>query len=137
MDTKPTRIAYDLPLPQILETFSSSENVYYPVVDKNSEIVGIITIAGIKDMFANKDVAAWLLACDVAEPVRDKTTPDELLEDAMEYMQRYSLENIPVVAGKEDNRLIGVLDKSKTMRKISAEVLHRRRAADEMSLAVD
>ncbi|MHC4075000.1 MAG: cation:proton antiporter domain-containing protein [Planctomycetota bacterium] len=137
MDTKPTRIAYDLPLPQILETFSSSENLYYQVVDKNSEIVGIITIAGIKEMFANKDVAAWLLACDVAEPVRDKTTPDELLEDVMEYMQRYSLENIPVVAGKEDNRLVGVLDKAKAMRKISAEVLHRRREADEMSLAVD
>jgi Kef-type K+ transport system membrane component KefB len=137
MDTKPTRIAHDLPLPQILETFSSSENVYYPVVNKNSELVGIITIAGIKDMFANRDVAAWLLACDVAEPVRDKSTPDEPLEDMMEFMQRYSLENIPVVAGKEDNRLVGVLDKPKALRKISAEVLHRRRAADEMSLAVD
>ena len=135
MDAKPTSIAQDLPLHQILEVFSASESVYYPVIDSQSRIIGIITIADIKEMFANQDVAGWLLACDVAEPVRDRTTPDKPLEGAMEQMRRYDLENMPVVASDDSDELVGVLDHSKALRKISAEVLHRRKTADEMAAA--
>ena len=132
MDTKPTSIAQDLPLQQILEVFSTSDSVYYPVIDGQSRIIGIITIADIKEMFANREVAGWLLACDVTEPVLDKTMPDKPLEEAMERMRRYDLENMPVVASDDSNELAGVLDYRKALRKISAEVLHRRKAADEI-----
>jgi len=134
MDTKPTSIAQDMPLHRILEVFSTSDSVYYPVIDSQSRIIGIITIPDIKEMFANQDVAGWLLACDVAEPVLDKSTPKEPLEEAMERMSRYDLENMPVVAGN-DNKLVGVLDYRMVNRKISAEVLHRRKIADEVALA--
>jgi len=135
MDTKPTSIAQDLPLHQILEVFSTSDSLYYPVIDSQSRVIGIITIADIKEMFANQDVAGWLLACDVAEPVLDKTTPNKPLEEAMEQMRRYDLENIPVVASDKSGELVGVLDYRIVNRKISAEVLHRRKMADEMALA--
>ena len=130
MDSEPITIAQDLPLGRILEVFSTSQSVYYPVVDSQSRITGVITIAGIKEMFANQDVAGWLLACDVAEPVRDKTTPDKPLEEAIEQMRRFDLENVPVVAGEDVDELAGVLDYHRALRKVSAEVLHRRRMAD-------
>ena len=135
MDTEPTSIAQDLPLHRILEVFSTTESMYYPVIDGQSRIVGIITIADIKEMFANQDVAGWLLACDVAEPVLDKTTPKKPLEEAIEQMRQYDLDSMPVVAGDDGDKLVGVLDYRKTLRKISAEVLHRRKQADEMALA--
>ncbi len=135
MDAKPTNIAQDLPLHQILEVFSASDSVYYPVIDSQSRITGIITIADIKEMFANQDVAGWLLACDVAEPVLDKTTPGKSLEEVIERMRRYDLGNIPVVASDDSDELVGVLDYRKVLRKISAEVLHRRKLADGMVIA--
>ncbi|MHC4620024.1 MAG: cation:proton antiporter domain-containing protein [Planctomycetota bacterium] len=135
MDTEPTSIPQDLPLQEILGVFSTTQSVYYPVIDTQSRIIGIITVADIKEMFANRDVAGWLLACDVAEPVMDKTTPQKPLEEAMEHMRRYDLENIPVVAGEDNNELVGVLDYRMVNRKISAEVLHRRKKADEMAAA--
>ncbi|HCO92883.1 MAG TPA: sodium:proton exchanger [Phycisphaerales bacterium] len=128
MDAEPTSIAQNLPLHQILEVFSTSESVYYPVIDDQSRITGIITIAAIKEMFANQDVAGWLLACDVAGPVRDKTTPDQPLEEIMEQMRRYDLENMPVVG--DGDKLVGTLDYHKVLRKVGAEVLHRRKMAD-------
>ena len=134
MERDPTSIAEDLPLHQILEVFSTSDSVYYPVIDSRSQITGKITIAGIKEMFANQDVAGWLLACDVVEPVLDKTTAATPLEEVMELMRRYDLEHIPVVADEESNKLVGVLDYRRVLRKISAEVLHRRKQADEMAL---
>lgn len=135
MDTKGTTIAQDLPLGEILQIFSSTDSLYYPVVDRESRIIGKITIAGIKEMFANQDVAGWLLACDVAEPVLDKTTAATELDEAMELMRRYDLENIPVVAADDGDKLVGILDYRLVSRKISAEVLHRREKADAMSLA--
>jgi len=134
MDKSPTSIKEDLPLQQILEVFSSSESVYYPVIDAQSRITGVITIPDIKEMFANQDVAGWLLACDVAEPVRDKMTPDKPLEEVIEHMRRYHLENVPVVAEKNSDELVGVLDYSKALRKISTEVLHRRQMADGLAM---
>lgn len=135
MDAAPTSIAQDMPLQQILEVFSTTESVYYPVVDKGSKVVGILTVAGIKEIFANREVAGWLLACDVAGPVLDKTTAQTPLEDAFERMKRYDLENMPVVVSEEQDELVGVLDYHRSFRKISAEVLQRRRVADEMALA--
>jgi Kef-type K+ transport system membrane component KefB/predicted transcriptional regulator len=135
MDSSPTSIKEDLPLQQILGVFSTSESVYYPVIDAQSRITGVITIPDIKEMFANQDVAGWLLACDVAEPVRDKTTPDEPLEEVIDQMRRYHLENVPVVAGKDKDELVGVLDYSKALRKISTEVLHRRQKADGLAVS--
>lgn len=131
MDTNPVTIPQDMPLHQILQVFSSTENLYYPVIETSSKIIGIITVADIKQIFANQDVAGWLLACDVAEPVLDKTTPQKPLELAIEHMSRYNLENIPVVAKEDDDKLVGILDYRKTLRKISAEVLHRRQIADK------
>jgi len=49
-------------------------------------------------------------------------------------MERYQLENIPVVAEKDSNVLVGVLDHRKVLRKISAEVLHRRQKADGLTI---
>jgi hypothetical protein len=45
------------------------------------------------------------------------------------------LENVTVVAGKDSDKLVGVLDYSKVLRKISAEVLHRRKKADGLAVA--
>jgi len=134
MDTEPAIIRQDVLMDDILEVFSESDSVYYPVVDDKLRILGVITIADIKEMFANRDVAAWLLAIDVAEPVVDKTTPETPLEEAIDHMGRYHLEHLPVVlADKGGDRLAGVLDHRKALRKISAEVLRRRKRADEMA----
>ncbi len=130
MNTNPVTIAQDLPLHQILEVFSRTENLYYPVIDNDLKIIGVITVADIKQVFANQDVAGWLLACDVAENVLDKTMPRKSLEEAIEHMNKFSLENLPVVESEHNDKLVGVLDYRKALRKISAEVLRRRQMAD-------
>jgi CBS domain-containing protein len=137
MDAEPVSIPQEMPLEQILVVFSTTDSVYYPVIDSQSRIIGIITVADIKEMFANREFAAWLLACDVAEPVMDSTTPERPLEEALERMRRYDLEHIPVVAGADSDKLAGILDYRRVNRKISAEVLHRRKVADGMALATD
>lgn len=135
MDTNPATIGMDLPLESILDTFSHTDSVYYPVIDAKSYLHGIITIAGIKDIFACQQVAGWLLACDVAQPVLDKTSPNSPLAEALKRMKKFNLEYMPVVTGADANEFLGVLDYRSVNRKISAEVLRRKEAADEMAPA--
>ncbi|MHC5074424.1 MAG: cation:proton antiporter domain-containing protein [Planctomycetota bacterium] len=129
MDAEPTTIDQGLLLQEILDKFSTSESIYYPVIDNKSQLKGIITISGIKEMFA-------LLALDVAEPVLDTTTVNTSLEEVIEHMQRYDLENVPVVTDEDNKQLVGVLDYRRAMRKISAEVLSRRREAEGSTVGI-
>ncbi len=133
MDAEPVTIKQDVPLQEILDVFSKTDYVYYPVIDNDSKIVGMITVAGIKEMFANQDVAGWLLAMDVAGPVKDKVLPTQRLGDVLEHMNQYHLESVAVVQDEGD-KLIGMLNARRVMRKISAEVLHRRQQADGLHL---
>ncbi len=135
MEREPVKISQDVPLDEILEVFGKTDSVYYPVVDGRGRLIGEISIAGIKEMFANRDVAGWLLACDVAEQVQDRTTPAKALDEVLEHMSQYDLGHLPVVAGEGSDELVGVLDYSRAMRKISAEVLNRRKTADGLVLA--
>lgn len=135
MDAEPLTIAEEMSLPEILNVFSSTDNLYYPVINSELKIAGTITIPSIKEMFANQDVCAWLLAMDVCEEVADTTAQEKSLEEVFEHMTEYGLEHIPVVDKKSGGKLVGLLDYNKAMRKISAEVLNRRQQADS-SLAI-
>jgi Kef-type K+ transport system membrane component KefB len=130
MDTRATTIPFDMSLGDILESFSSTDATYYPVVDAQLRVVGKITIDGIKQMLANQDVVGWLLACDIAEPILDKTTPEMPLSEAFEVLRENDFQEIPVTAAADDDRLLGVLDYRATHRKLTAEVLRRRKTAD-------
>jgi Kef-type K+ transport system membrane component KefB len=132
METNPAVIREDLPLDEILDVFTRTDSLYYPVVDNRMRLMGIITVGGIRDTFAFQNVAGWLLACDIAQPVMDKTGWNTPLADAIEHMRKYDLEYMPVVSD-EDNKLIGVINSRAVTRKISAEVIKNHEQADEMA----
>ena len=132
MDSSPAIIHQELPLDDILNVFSTTDSLYYPVVDNQSKLTGIITVPGIKETFAHQSTAGWLLACDIAEPIEDKTSWHTPLTEAIERMKKYNLEHMPVVSS-EDDKLVGVLSWRDVNRKISAEVLKKHEQADEMA----
>ncbi len=132
MNPEPATIREDVPLDEILNIFSTTDAVYYPVVDNQLKLTGVISINSIKETFAYQNVAAWLLACDVAQPVLDKTTWNTPLSEALDRMKKYDLEYLPIVSG-DDNKLLGIIDVRTVNRKISAEVLRKHEQADEMA----
>ncbi len=132
MDSNPVTLREDLPLDAILETLSKSDSFYYPVVDNQFKLKGIVTLAGIKQTFSHQTAAKWLLACDIAQSADDKTTWNTPLAKAMEHMKRFDLEYMPVVSGSDD-KLVGAINAKTVNRKISAEVVKKHKQADEMA----
>ncbi len=125
-------IAADTTLTEIIRTFGNTESFYYPVVDKNKRLIGAVTVDGIRNTLNTMEAQRWLIALDILEPVITRTMPKVPLADALEQGKSQDLEYLPVVASKDDETLVGVLDTRSLQRMLTAEVMARQHKADEM-----
>ncbi len=125
------------PLAEVIDVVSNTDSYYYPVVDKDKQLAGAITLDGIRKTFSTQELNAWLVALDIAEPVIVSVGPDMPLSDAFDKARQVRLEHLPVVDGKGDNTLVGMLDCQAVHRSLSAEVLSRQQKADSMHASVD
>lgn len=132
MDTQVPIISAGTPLREVIRVVSGSEAFYFPVVDPENHLAGVITLHGIRNTFATQELHDWLVALDVMEPVVARITPETSLSEALQQAQRYNLDHLPVVNSEQDASLAGVLDCPAVRRSLSAEVLSRQRKADNI-----
>ncbi len=130
MDAKVTAIPAGMPLEEVVHFVSQTDGFYYPVVDTEKDIIGAITLHGIRNTFATQELNSWLVALDVMEPIVAKLTPQMPLTEAIERTRRYDFDYLPVVTSDDDNRLVGLFDYPAVRRSLSAEVLARQEEAD-------
>ncbi len=120
------------PLTDVIEIVSNTDSYYYPVADKDKQLIGAITLDGIRRTFSTQELNTWLVALDIAEPVVARIGPDIPLSEALDKARQMRLEHIPIVDGRGENTLLGVLDCQAVHRGLSAEVLSRQQKADSM-----
>jgi Kef-type K+ transport system membrane component KefB/predicted transcriptional regulator len=126
MDTKLPTLSAGMPLSEVIRIVSNTDDFYYPVVDSNNQLIGTVTLDGIRKTFATQELNDWLVTLDIAEPIVAKVTPHVPLSEALEKTRRLNVEHLPVVASNEDDRLIGILSYRAIRRNLSAEVLSRQ-----------
>ena len=131
-DMKVPVIAAGMSLSELIKIVSNTVNFFYPVVDKNNNLVGAVTLDGIRNTFATQELNDWLVALDIVEPVIAKVTPDMALSEALEKAKHLDVEHLPVVTSSEDNKYIGILNCRAVLRSLSAEVLSRQQKADSI-----
>jgi NhaP-type Na+/H+ or K+/H+ antiporter len=119
-------------LADVIQLVSNTESYYYPVADADKQLVGAITLDGIRRTFSTQELNTWLVALDIAEPVITTIGPDVPLSQALDKARQMHLEHIPVVDGRREKTLLGVLDTQAVHRSLSAEVLSRQQKADSM-----
>jgi len=132
MDTDVPAILAGTPLSDVLQVVSSTEHFYYSIVDDQKKVIGALTLDGIRNTFATMELNDWLVALDITEPVAAKVTPDVPLSKALEQMQEYNIEHVPVVVSEQNDESVGILDARAMHRQLSAEVLEKQREADRM-----
>jgi len=133
MDIKLPVLDAGMSLSEVIKVVSSSDGFYYPVVDNNKKLIGVVTLDGIRKTFATQELNDWLVALDIAEPIIAKVTPDMALSEALERARRLDIEYLPVVASNEDDKFVGVLNRRAVGRSLSAEVLSRQQKADDIA----
>ncbi|MFQ5906049.1 MAG: CBS domain-containing protein, partial [bacterium] len=130
MDKDVPVIYEDVSLSEILRVFGESANLYYPVVDADKHLLGIITIDNLKDTFAASGLQSFLLAHDLMEPAVAVTTPETPMSEVKEVIDSYNLEYLPVVT--KENRVLGLLESRRIKRFISRKILELQRQAESL-----
>jgi len=130
MDPNPPLIYKNMPLAKILEIFSQTNNLYYPVVDIDRKILGIITVDSLKNIFNVSSLSDLLLAIDFMESVVDSVRPDSTISSVKELFSRYNLEYLPVT--KDDNTIEGFIERRLLNKFISAKLIELQRQADSL-----
>jgi len=130
MSKSPITMPESLPLEGMLNTFSNSDALYFPVVNKSQHLLGVVTVDSIKESFVHQENMPWALAYDMMLPVADVCHESTPLDQALKQMKSCNQDCLCVVEEK-DQTLLGVLNARKVRRKVNAELLRRQEAADE------
>ncbi len=130
MSKSPVSMPESLPLEGMLNTFSNSDALYFPVVNKSNHLLGVVTVDSIKESFVHQENMPWALAHDMMLPVADVCHASTPLDQALTQMKSCNQDCLCVV-GEKDQTLQGVLNARKVHRKVNAELLRRQEAADE------
>jgi CIC family chloride channel protein len=119
MESIPVKDVYDKSFTSISVTdnFSkvvnivlSGKGVEFPVLDKNNNVVGIISINDLKELIFERDsLSSLLIAGDLAHLKFESLTPEDNCKTALEIMRKYNFEGIPIVESETSKQIIGML----------------------------
>ena len=133
MDKSPSVIYENLQLADILKIFSENDSLYYPVINKERKLRGIITVEGIKQTFMEMDASGLILAHDLMEPVTAEINRDVQVSEVKEIINRYDIEYLPVVS--DDSTLEGFIERKKLNKFISTKVIELQEKVDSLDRA--
>ena len=104
-------IPEDMTLKDLREIFRSSQQHYFPVVNKQNKITGIFSINDIRGVIFDKEAGDLVRMKDVANSDIIFTTPSEDLNEVFKKCTIRNLNRIPVVRDDDHSVLIGMLDR--------------------------
>ena len=119
-----------LPLPEILRIFSEHENLYYPVIDSQNALSGIITVDMIKNALMVADLNQLLVAHDLMEAVPVTASPETSMVEVKGLLKRYKVEYLPIVT--PEKHIAGFLEARTIERLISRKYLELQRKSDAL-----
>jgi CIC family chloride channel protein len=126
MDEDFRTIDESMPVRDILNLFTHHHHLAYAVVNRHGNIIGMISLEGLKPLLANEGVWDWMVADDVKAPALDIVAVNEPLGKILDEMKRLQLEQAPVVETEGSLKPIGLMDIRIARNLINAELLKRR-----------
>ena len=118
-----TTIPEGMPFRKILETISYSKNFYFPVVDSQGEMSGILSFHMIREMIFEEELGDLIVANDLKVKSVMTLTPENNLNQAMEMFAKLDVEQLPVVRRDDLKRVIGMVNRGEVVAAYNREVL--------------
>jgi len=113
------------PLTQFQHVVSHGEDSYFPVIDKNKNIVGIISLRNARSILFEDSMCDLLIAQDLMSPPVT-VTPAESLRSALKKFIEFNYGQIPVVDMRDEKKIIGVLNHEDVIVAYNREVMKRK-----------
>lgn len=114
----------DMPLRQILHLAAYSSNTYFPVVNRDRELVGIFSLRDLRSVLTGDGSGPLVVAADLATSPVLTVTPQDDLHTALRRFTQKNIDELPVVSPDDANNVVGVLSR----RNVIAAYHHRTMA---------
>ncbi|MDH5762011.1 MAG: chloride channel protein [Nitrospinota bacterium] len=116
-------ISEEMPFKNILEIVSYSRHLYYPVVDSEGEMTGIISFSNIRDAAQNEGMEETALARDLATPGVVALKPNHNLNEALKKFSELDVQQLPVLQVGDSKKVVGMLRQSDVQAVYNREIL--------------
>ena len=110
------------PLAKVLDIFLNTRRDTLYVVGDGGRYAGVARIHDVKALFDAGPESASIIALDVAVPV-PPVAQDEAVAQILSRFQDVELDEVPVVASKDDPRFVGTLSRGSILAMLRHEVL--------------
>ncbi len=102
-------VSYRMPFQAVLGNLLHSTYGEICVVDDDSQLMGVITLKGVRQALITHELVDLLIADDLVLPIPPVTENDAVTQ-ALEHIEKYDVENIPVVSRTaEGEKITGIL----------------------------
>ncbi|MBW6511322.1 MAG: chloride channel protein [Desulfuromonadaceae bacterium] len=108
---KPTFIPEHLPLPEVMKRIAQADGAYYLTVNAENQMTGIFSINDIRRILHEDIPPGLILARDIATAQIVSCTPNETLSEALRKFTSRGLEEIPVVADDDAQKVLFMLSR--------------------------
>jgi len=103
------QVSYRMPFQELLRRLLHSVYGEVCVVDDDNRLMGIITLKGVRQALITRELVDLLIAGDLVIPI-PAVTEDSLVPQALENIEKYDVENIPVITRTPaGEKLCGIL----------------------------
>ena len=102
------KVSYKLPFKKLIDVVMSSRSGDVFIVDDNDRLMGIVSLRDIREALVSNELIDLLIAGDVISeaPI---VTEDEKVSKAMDKIDQFNLENIPVISRDGSYKIVGNL----------------------------
>lgn len=108
---------------------TNSHHVYFPVVNEDNELTGIISMQDLKGVLLDRDAWPYLVVGELANSDVLTVSGSDSLYDAMKVISTRGFEQIPVMDEDNPKRVVGMLKRSDLQnfyqKRLLAKELHR------------
>ncbi len=111
----------DVPFQKVLQHFTTTENLYLPVVDDENKLQGVVTIENLKKVLIEEHLTGILLAGDLMQPSPTCVKPTTSIREVQNILKHENLNFVPVVT--DDEKFIGILEGRHIQQLISKKTL--------------
>ncbi|AEH45624.1 Cl- channel voltage-gated family protein [Thermodesulfatator indicus DSM 15286] len=124
-------IPEDMTFRQFLEFFGRSEQHYFPVVDREGNLVGIFSINDIRPFLFNEELKDILLIKDIARKDVITTHPSEDINTVLKKFTLRNIDQLPVVADDDPKKFLGMISRREVIAFYNKRLEELKKQAEE------
>ena len=100
---------------EFMKIFPKSKTQYYPVIDKNNHMTGVVSLQDIREIILEEGLEHLVVMKELAETQLIKLLPHDNLNEAIQKFGIKDIEAIPVVDPADQQSVLGILKRKDVM----------------------